>query len=204
MILIYDYDVGNIKSIINMLKRTGEQDIVVSSEINDIQRADKIILPGVGHFDHGMRKLIAKPNSLELLKHRVIVEKIPILGICLGAQLLCNSSEEGEILGLGWIDAIVVKFNFANTNTLPIPNMGWCDTNVIVENKLTQNLHDSRFYFVHSYHIKCKYIKNNILEANYGYNFTAGISKDNIFGVQFHPEKSHKFGLRLFENFCKL
>jgi glutamine amidotransferase len=203
MTLIYDYDIGNIMSIFNMLKKIGENDVIISSNKNDIKNADRIILPGVGNFDHGMKKL-KLTDHIEVLNETVQHKKTPILGICLGAQLLCNQSEEGSSVGLGWIDADVVKFNFSPDKKLPIPNMGWCDTSIIRENELTKNLISPRFYYVHSYHIKCNNTNNIFLESNYGYNFTAGISNNNIFGVQFHPEKSHNFGLKLLNNFCNI
>jgi glutamine amidotransferase len=203
MTLIYDYDIGNIMSIFNMLKKIGENDVIISSNKNDIVNADRIILPGVGNFDHGMKKL-KLTNHIEVLNETVQHKKTPILGICLGAQLLCNQSEEGSSDGLGWIDADVVKFNFSPEKKLPIPNMGWCDTSVIRENELTTNLVSPRFYYVHSYHIMCNNTNNIFLESNYGYNFTAGIFNNNIYGVQFHPEKSHNFGLKLLHNFCNI
>jgi glutamine amidotransferase len=203
MTLIFDYDIGNVMSIANMLKKIGETAIKISSEKNDIENATRIILPGVGNFDHGMRKLIAT-GKLEILNQIVHEKQIPILGICLGAQLLCNRSEEGEVSGLGWIDAEVIRFRFNENNKLPIPNMGWCETDIIKQNEITKDLNGSRFYFVHSYHIKCNNPDNVIMESSYGYSFTSAISRDNIYGVQFHPEKSHNFGLKLLRNFCNI
>ncbi|MEY2669698.1 MAG: glutamine amidotransferase HisH [Bacteroidota bacterium] len=203
MTLIFDYDIGNVMSIANMLKKIGETDIRISAEKDDIENAKRIILPGVGNFDHGMRKLIST-GKLENLKQVVYEKQIPILGICLGAQLLCNSSEEGEVNGLGWIDAEVVRFKFDENNKFPIPNMGWCETEIVKQNEITKDLFEPRFYYVHSYHIKCNNPDNVVMESNYGYNFTSAISRDNIYGVQFHPEKSHNFGLTLLRNFCNI
>lgn len=203
MTLIFDYDIGNIMSIANMLKKIGETDIKISSEKDDIENATRIILPGVGSFDHGMRKLIST-GKLEILSQVVHEKQIPILGICLGAQLLCNNSEEGEVNGLGWIDAEVVRFKFDENNKLPIPNMGWCETEIIKQNEITKDLFEPRFYYVHSYHIICNNPDNIVMESNYGYNFTSAISRNNVYGVQFHPEKSHNFGLTLLRNFCNI
>lgn len=204
MILIYDYDVGNINSISNMLKKVGEKNVIISNQVDDILNSKKIILPGVGHFDHGIKKLQQTGDSFSALNNRVLIDKIPLLGICLGAQLLCNSSQEGIEVGLGWIDAEVVRFKFDENNKLPIPNMGWCETEILKQNEITKDLFDPRFYYVHSYHIKCNNPDNVVMESNYGYNFTSAISRDNIYGVQFHPEKSHNFGLTLLRNFCNI
>ncbi len=205
MIIIVDYGTGNLMSVKNMFKKIGVKDVLISNSKSDIECATKIVLPGVGHFDYGMNKL-RESGLLEVLNQRVLVEKIPVLGICLGAQLLTNGSEEGSLPGLGWINAQTIKFNTDLMKTkLPIPNMGWCDTFAVANSKLTLNLTDNlRYYFVHSFHMKCFDSQNILFESEYGYKFTSGIYKENIFGVQFHPEKSHKFGMKIFENFSML
>lgn len=204
MITIIDYKIGNLGSIKNMLKKIG-QSSNITSDVDEISKAEKIILPGVGHFGHGMRRL-KESGCIDVLNHKAKVEKIPVLGICLGAQLLTKFSEEGNEEGLSWIDAEVKKFNKElMPEPLPIPNMGWCDLQIRSADRLVENLpQNSRFYFVHSYHIVCKDSKNELLSAHYGYPFTAAIHHENIYGVQFHPEKSHKFGMKLMDNFCRL
>lgn len=202
MVTIIDYKVGNITSIQKMLKKVGCSDSIISSRVDDIACATKIILPGVGHFDYGMNKL-KESGLIEVLRKRVLEDEIPILGICLGAQLLTRSSEEGIEKGLGWIDADTVKFDKKKlANNLKIPNMGWSDVKYKNEAPLFNNMPgDSRFYFVHSYHIRCDNSCDSAVTTKYGYEFTAGVIKNNIMGMQFHPEKSHKFGMQLLSNF---
>jgi len=199
MITIINYGAGNIKSIQNMLKKIG-----VSSQISDkktiIEKADKLILPGVGHFDYGMQQL-QKSGLIATLHQKVIQEKTPILGICLGAQMLGNKSEEGTAKGLGWIDMEVVKFN---SEKLKVPHMNWNELNIKKASFLFKEMYENpRFYFVHSYYMKPQHEKDILCTANYGSEFVAAVAKDNIYGVQFHPEKSHKFGMKLLANFAK-
>ncbi len=204
MITIIDYNAGNIKSIQNMLKRIGAKSCI-SSNSAEIEQAEKLILPGVGHFDYGMRNL-KQSGLIDVLHKKVLNDKAPLLGICLGAQLLGNGSEEGEAKGLAWIDMDVVKFDKTKLpESLKIPHMSWNEINIIKESKLLEGLdNESRFYFVHSYHMKCNDENDVLTNTNYGYEFTSAVEKENIFGVQFHPEKSHKFGMRLLENFVKI
>ena len=204
MITIINYNAGNIKSIQNMLKRIGAKSCI-SADAKEIEQAEKLILPGVGHFDYGMSNL-QESGLIEVLNKKVLVDKTPLLGICLGAQLLGNTSEEGKENGLGWIDMDVVKFDKAKMpENLKIPHMSWNEILIKKPSKLLDGLNnESRFYFVHSYHIKCNAEKDVLTNTNYGYEFTSAVEKDNIFGVQFHPEKSHKFGMRLLENFVNI
>jgi len=203
MITIIDYGMGNLGSILNMFKKIGYE-AEITSDLEKIKNSEKIVLPGVGSFDNGMANL-NKLNLINILNTLVLEKHIPILGICLGMQLITNSSQEGKLKGLGWVDANTLKFKFSKNN-IKIPHMGWNNINIKKINPLLKNLNDSetRFYFVHSYYVKCNQ-KNDILTTTeYGFDFASSIQKDNIYGVQFHPEKSHKFGMKLFENFAKI
>ncbi len=204
MITIINYNAGNIKSIQNMLKRIGAKSCI-SGDAKEIEQAEKLILPGVGHFDYGMRNL-QESGLIEVLNKKVKIDKTPLLGICLGAQLLGNRSEEGVLPGLGWIDMEVVKFD---ENKLPknlkIPHMSWNEIKIKKQSTLLEGLsNDSRFYFVHSYHLKCNNESDVLTTTTYGYEYTSAVESKNIFGVQFHPEKSHKYGMRLLENFISV
>jgi imidazole glycerol-phosphate synthase subunit HisH len=204
MLTIIDYGIGNLSSIKNMLKKIGMTDCVISKDERDIAEADKLILPGVGHFDYGMRRLRESP-FFDTLNKRVLEDKIPILGICLGAQLLTKSSEEGTEKGLGWIDAQTLRFDTTKlTTNLKVPHMGWSDVQFKSESRLFAGVTEiPRFYFVHTYHIVCNNPSDAIVECTHGYPFTAGVERDNIVGMQFHPEKSHRFGMKLLDNFVK-
>lgn len=205
MISIIDYNAGNLKSIANMLRVLGIK-CQTASTPKEIMEAERLILPGVGHFDFGMTEL-EKRGLVGALNVRVLENKVPILGICLGAQLLTLGSEEGDKQGLSWIDGETVKFDASRLGaSLRIPRMGWSDTWSALseneENPLTHNLpHDMRFYYVHSYHMTCSDPKQALLCADYGYSYLAGVRRDNILGVQFHPEKSHRYGMALLRNF---
>ena len=199
MVVVVDYRMGNLGSILNMLKKVGAE-AVCSSDVHVIAEADRLILPGVGAFDMGMKNL----NDLGLvpvLNRRVVDERTPLLGICLGMQLLTSESEEGKSPGLGWIDARTVKLNSSN---LKIPHMGWNTIEVKQRHSLFDGLSEPRFYFVHSYHVHCNNGDNILSTTHYGSEFVSSVVKENILGVQFHPEKSHKFGMRLLSNFAHL
>jgi len=200
MITIIDYKTGNLGSIQNILKRIGEESVITSDK-DQIERATKIILPGVGAFDTGMRNLL-ELDLIDILNRKVKVEKIPVLGICLGMQLLSNGSEEGSLPGLGWIDAETIRFRFENTVEYKIPHMGWNFIRQHKDSKLFENMYsDARFYFVHSYFFRSNIEEDVLLSTTYEIEFTSAIEKGNILGVQFHPEKSHKFGMKLLKNF---
>jgi imidazole glycerol-phosphate synthase subunit HisH len=202
MIVVIDYKMGNIGSILNMLKKIDAEGIV-SSDPDEIKNADKLILPGVGSFDEGIKNL-KDSGLISVIEHKVISEKTPILGICLGMQLFAKRSEEGVLSGLGWIDAEVKKFSFGN-DALKVPHMGWNTVEVLKQDDLLRDMPDpSRFYFVHSYYFICNDSNNALLATDYGHNFVSAVKKDNIIGVQFHPEKSHKFGMKLLQNFTAL
>lgn len=202
MITIIDYGMGNLGSVYNMFKRIGVQS-EVSSDLLHIEKAKKLLLPGVGAFDNAIER-IRNAGLLDILNYKALDQKVPILGICLGMQLLTNNSEEGTVKGLGWVDAETIKFKF-ESKELKVPHMGWNVTNINTPSSLTVNFpSDSRFYFVHSYYVKVKSENNSILKTTYGVEFDSAIQSENIFGVQFHPEKSHRFGMKIFENFAKL
>jgi glutamine amidotransferase len=194
---------GNIGSIQNMLKRIGYGSSI-SSSAEEIAQADKLILPGVGHFDRGMEKL-ATLGLIEVLNRSVLIGKTPVLGICLGMQLMCNKSEEGTKQGLGWIDADFVKFNTGEAAyEIKIPQMAWNYTKQVKPSKLLEGMYDRpRFYFVHGYHAVMKHTEDVLMTTQYGYEYVSAFERDNILGVQFHPEKSHKFGMKLLQNFIE-
>lgn len=203
MLCIVDYGVGNLASIKNMLKKIGV-DAEISGNDIDINAADKLILPGVGAFDTCVEKL-QQSGLQELLNRRALSDKIPVLGICVGMQLLLSGSEEGTLPGLGWISGKNVKFNQEKMPAgMKIPHMGWTDVIAAKSSRLLDPLYDEpRYYFVHSYHAQLERESDALLYAEYGYNYVAALEKENILGVQFHPEKSHKFGMQLLENFVK-
>jgi imidazole glycerol-phosphate synthase subunit HisH len=206
-IVIVDYKIGNVKSVANMLRKTGAS-AEISADHQVISNADKIILPGVGAFDNAMSRL-EQGNFITVLNDFVLNQKKPILGICLGMQLFARESEEGTLPGLGWIDGKVKKFTLHSsklTENLKIPHMGWNRVTPSIENhKIFENVsHPMRFYFVHSYHFVCAEQDNILATSRYGYDFTCAIFKDNIYGVQFHPEKSHKFGMQVLKNFVEI
>ena len=200
MITIIDYGLGNLGSVLNMFKKIDIK-AQISSNIDIIAKAEKILLPGVGSFDAAMERL--KGGELrEVLDQKAMKDKVPILGICLGMQLLTKGSEEGVLPGLSWIPAYTYKFP---PSVLKVPHMGWNLVQPHTPSLLTENFpKETRFYFVHSYYVKVENEENSILRTNYGVIFDSGIQKDNIFGAQFHPEKSHRFGMQLFKNFAKI
>ena len=175
----------------------------ISSDNAEIASADRLILPGVGHFQHGMEQLM-QLGLIELLKKDVKEKKKPILGICLGMQLLTKHSEEGNLVGLGFIDAETKKFALQGSS-LKVPHMGWNTVSFQKKSKLIEDISDNpRYYFVHSYYVECTNQEDILCTTNYGDDFVSGFQHNNIFGLQFHPEKSHKFGMELLANFCKL
>lgn len=205
MIVIVDYGLGNVGSVLNMFKRL-RINAKISCNKEDIEMADKLILPGVGSFDKGMENLESL-GLIQLLSERVLIKKVPILGICLGMQLFTKSSAEGILNGFGWIDAETKKFSFNTAATnIKIPHMGWNYLKLKKESKLFLNYDEleSRFYFVHSYCVHCNNEDDILSETIYGITFTSSIQKENIFATQFHPEKSHKYGLNLLKNFAEI
>ena len=198
-----DYGTGNVGSLGNMLHKIG-QTATLASTPEVLERADAILLPGVGAFDRGMGNLQAS-GLLETLTRRVQGDGVPVLGICLGMQLLARSSEEGTLPGLGWIDAVCQKFTFPPEDRQhKVPHMGW---NAVQprsgENLFSDMEPGALFYFVHSYHVVCADSDDVLGVSEYGGAFTSAVRRGNIFGVQFHPEKSLRFGMRLLRNFCE-
>ena len=199
MVAIIDCGLGNLGSIANMLDVIGVRSTTTDSE-KEIDSADHIILPGVGSFDTGMSNLQIKGLD-EVIKNQAIAGK-PILGICLGMQLLGRGSEEGALPGLGLIPFDNVKFSFEQDSNLKIPHMGWNVVEFKKDIPLLEGIDGrQRYYFVHSYHAVCDRDENVMMTCDYGYNFAAAVCKDNVYGVQFHPEKSHSFGMKIFDNF---
>jgi imidazole glycerol-phosphate synthase subunit HisH len=203
MIAVIDYGINNSSSVIRMVEKVGGE-VRRACGPEELKDASKLILPGVGHFDEGMRRL----NSMGFqgpLKEMIQEKNIPILGICLGMQLLCRCSEEGELPGLGFVPARVLSLDCEARENLKIPHMGWNTLDVVRKNSLiAANSGTQRFYFVHSYYVE---LENNDLclaQADYGVGFCAAFQSNKIFGVQFHPEKSHRFGMSLMRNFVDL
>lgn len=202
-IVIIDYGMGNLHSVKKKLMRLNVN-VIISSNPKDIGSADKIILPGVGHFGKAMESLNAL-HLIDVLNEQVLIKKKPILGICLGMQLMANKSEEGNVQGLGWFDADVVKFKIEDTLKYKVPHTGWNQIEIVKESALMKNVPNmSEFYFVHSYHFETKNDNDILNETEYEDRFVSAIEKENIFGVQFHPEKSHDVGELLLKNFINL
>jgi imidazole glycerol-phosphate synthase subunit HisH len=203
MVAIVNYNIGNLASVQNMLKRAGSPS-KITADPADIEQAEKIIIPGVGHFDYGMKNL-HNSGLVPMLNQRVLQNKVPVLGICLGVQLLTEGSEEGIDPGLGWVKGRTIAFDKTKlTEGQKIPHMGWGEIENYRQSKLFTDMYDEpRFYFVHSYHLSLASPADELCHLKYGYEFCAGIEHENILGVQFHPEKSHKFGMKLLENFVK-
>ncbi len=202
MITIVDYGVGNIGSIINMLDYVGVRS-KATSDPDEIYNSTKLILPGVGAFDAAMQKINNINGLKESLSQKVVRDQTPLMGICLGMHLIINSSEEGKLPGLGWIDANAKKFPVSKK--LKVPHMGWNNVKIISSNKITKNLSDKeKYYFVHSYYVSVKDKKNSLMRTEYGLDFDSGIFFENIYGFQFHPEKSNKYGMKLLKNFSEI
>lgn len=204
MIAIVDYGSGNIQAIKNIYDNLKVESFF-ASEPSQLERANKIVLPGVGAFDEAVSKLKSS-GMLDVLNHMVLDNKVPVLGVCVGMQVMANASEEGDIAGLGWFDANVKKFDATTIPNKPkLPHMGW---NEVLQKKDCQILDDIQlekgYYFLHSYYFECNNSDDVLLTAHYGNEFTCAVQKQNIFGFQFHPEKSHSNGINLFRNFSRL
>ena len=203
MISVIDYGVCNLGSMLNMLRKVGAEARLVSTAA-ELDGAEKLILPGVGAFDNGITALRER-KLVEPLRRKVLEEKVPLLGVCLGMQMLGRGSEEGSVEGLGLVDAEARRFRFAPDSGHKVPHMGW---NLLAPRRDSALLREldarTRFYFCHSYHMVCNDPADVLASATYGGDFVAMIQHDNIYGAQFHPEKSHRFGMALLHNFAEM
>lgn len=204
MISIVDYGVANLGSIMNMLRKVGAQAELASTP-EQVARAEKIILPGIGAFDHGISALRER-GLAEPLKKKALEDKVPLLGICLGMQMLGQGSEEGALVGLGLLDAYCRRFRFTKNNKEKVPHMGWSQlVSGRWDSALLKGLDDrARFYFVHSYHLVCNDPADALASACYGIEFVSVVRRGNVYGAQFHPEKSHRYGMTLLRNFTEI
>ena len=204
MITIIDYGVGNISAFVNVYKRVNVP-VKIAKTAADLEDAQKLILPGVGHFDHAMSELV-KSGMREKLDELVLVKKLPVIGICVGMQMMGNDSDEGIMQGLKWIDANIRKFDETKIQQVTrLPHMGWNDVSPVKRNPLFNGLEkDALFYFLHSYYFQCNNSSDILATSEYGGIFTCAVQYENIYGIQFHPEKSHSYGETLLNNFAKL
>lgn len=204
MITIIDYGLGNVLAFVNVYTRLNIP-VRVAKSASDLDNATKLILPGVGAFDHAMQQFnqSGMRQTIELL---VLQKAMPVLGICVGMQMLAKFSDEGELPGLGWIDGKVKKFDLsAMPRGTNLPHMGWNDVKPVVDGGLFKGLEqDARFYFLHSFYFECHQQSNILAVTDYGGQFSCAVRRDNVYGVQFHPEKSHHFGSRLLKNFAEI
>lgn len=202
MITIVDYGLGNVRAFLNVYRRLNIE-ARTATTADELKDATKIIVPGVGHFDRAMARLQSS-GMRQTLDQRVLEKRVPVLGICVGMQMLAESSEEGQLPGLGWIKGRVRALS-SSTTELPLPHMGWNDVQPNAPSKLFDQLEtNARFYFLHSFYFECARPEDNAARSDYGLPFASAVSSGNIHGVQFHPEKSHQFGTRLLKNFAEL
>jgi glutamine amidotransferase len=204
MITVVDYGLGNVRAFLNVYRSLNVEAFVARSPA-ELSQATRVILPGVGAFDHAM-ELLRRSGMREILEDLVIGKGVPVLGICVGMQILASSSEEGISPGLSWIKGRVLRLD---ESKIPyrcrLPHMGWNEAHPVRRSPLFDGLEDtSRFYFLHSYHFQCEEEENVLARTVYGDGFDSAVSRDNIYGVQFHPEKSHRWGVRLLQNFARM
>lgn len=204
MITIIDYGLGNVLAFVNVYNRLNIP-VAVAKSAKDLVNATRLILPGVGSFDHAMQQL-DQSGMRQPVEQLVMQNKMPVLGICVGMQMLAKSSDEGELPGLGWIGGKVKKFDLsAMPRDTNLPHMGWNDVNPVVNGGLFKGMEqDSQFYFLHSFYFECNQQSNVLAVTDYGGNFSCAVRQENVYGVQFHPEKSHHFGSQLLKNFAEV
>lgn len=204
MIGIVDYGLGNVLAFANVYKNANIP-VMICSGADDLATATRIVLPGVGAFDHAM-ELLNNSGMREALDARVLRDMVPVLGICVGMQMMAHSSEEGQSAGLGWVDGVVKEIDCSNLERRPsLPHMGWNDVLPLRPTALFEGLQkDAVFYFLHSYHFVCSNQDDVIAETDYGGRFACAVNSGNAYGIQFHPEKSHKYGTRLLQNFAHI
>jgi len=204
MITIIDYGLGNVLAFVNVYNRLNIP-VAVAKSASDLANATKLILPGVGSFDHAMQQL-DQSGMRQPVEQLVLQNAMPVLGICVGMQMLAKFSDEGELPGLGWIDGEVKKFDLsAMPRGTNLPHMGWNDVKPVVDSGLFKGMEqDVRFYFLHSFYFECHQQPNVLAVTDYGGQFSCAVRRDNVYGVQFHPEKSHHFGSQLLKNFAEV
>jgi len=203
MVTIINYGLGNIQAFYHIYTQLNLP-VKIASSVHDLSEAKKIILPGVGSFDWAMNKL-NNSGMRHTLDQLVLEKKIPVLGVCIGMQMLAKSSEEGELPGLNWIDGVVKRFDEQSLSSKnPLPHMGWNSVNPVINHSLLTKLQDPQFYFLHSYYFLPSVIQQKVASTYYGVEFTSVVVRDHIMGVQFHPEKSHRWGIQLLKNFAEL
>jgi len=204
MITIIDYGLGNIRAFVNVYERLNAETKIARSP-GDLQGASKIILPGVGAFDHAMTQL-NRSGMRDEFEKQILINRIPVIGICVGMQMLAKSSDEGVIPGLGLVDGVVKKFDASLLKSKTrLPHMGWNTINPMSGNQLlAQFSNEARFYFLHSYYFHCNNSGDSIATTEYGIRFSSAVNHKNIYGVQFHPEKSHANGIQLLKNFAEI
>jgi len=204
LIHIVDYGLGNIGAFLTLYKRQGIS-VVAASSADELARADHILLPGVGSFDHAM-KLLNRSGMRETLDHLVMDKKVPVLGVCVGMQILGDSSDEGQDAGLGWIPGRIRDLGSRGPahQGLPLPHMGWNDIMPTRPIPLLKDIADPRYYFLHSFYFDNADLADSAATVGYGSDFTCIVNRGNVWGVQFHPEKSHSFGMALLKNFAAL
>ena len=204
MIAIIDYGLGNVRAFANLYTKSNIP-FVIAKDTSDLENAQKIILPGVGSFDYAMQLLEAS-GMQETLSDMVLNHNVPVLGVCVGMQMLADSSDEGNLSGLGWIPGQVKRFESSSLNEeINIPHMGWNNINPVITSGLMEGLDsNSRFYFLHSYYFNCENEDSLLATTHYGSEFACAVHRNNVYGVQFHPEKSHRWGAKILENFARL